>query len=841
METGDRLRARLLAAALYAASLLLVCLKVPYLLSAEPLAGWDTVGHLHLASVYRGLFADLRSAGYDTGWFQGQPAFVLYPPFFYFIVALLDSVMGAWLPLSASFNAAILLVLIFYSCAYLGLARVLLADERDTPSGAMLAAAGLLVPLGYSGDGLQGAGLVGVLEGTFVSTLGLGLALMALASLERYRRERRPASFVRFVCLAALLFYTHYLSTIFFCLLLAIYLVSFRREIRGRLIAAAALAPAALAAPVVYLYLRDGAFSAAAAQATYYPPLLSLLGKDFYAAWRADPSLETLADQLFARLGIARVLPVLLFGAGVALVLRGRLRTPQARFACAASLALFWLALDTSPALLLPTLPVHWYRAFDFFLTFLSLLAILAAAAMAKRLRPRVPPIALPAALLVLLALRFAVWDPVASEEQPTMSLARSLREDEDAARLAEYLESLPRGSVILPEVLRTRETHGSPHWLDFLIQSAGHRNALGLTVESSLTAMVTYAYLSQGLGQVFVWGIDPSWAQALFGRLAPAAARRLAALPDYLAAAGIQYVVSQSGAARAYFDGMQGRFERAFASGALAVYRVTGALPAVTALQDKPWGLVDLAALRGEPLAARRVYRDFLLQANWVRLAAGIDPVINLTPRPEAIEALRDRLAGLVVVNNAPAPAAYHSLPGYARSGFRLVLVNFAQQAVPSAGVEVLPPPSAGGPAIATIPRDTPELPLANPQARRAVPARAVIGGSLVLASFEATAPGASGAARAVEVRLSYSPHWKSSDGAPIFQTGLDHMLVLMPEGRAAKELRLELSVPFARLMTAAMGLLALCAACAGPAVRLSARLTAAVRARSGPSGKAV
>ena len=842
METGDRLGRRVLAAAPYAASLLLVCLKVTYLFSAEPLTGWDTVGHLHLASVYRGLFADLRSAGYDTGWFLGQPAFVLYPPLFYFVVALLDAVIGAWLGLSASFNAAILLVLLFYSCAYLSLARVLLEDAADPLSGALLAAAGLLVPLGYSGDGLQGAGLVGAIEGTFVSTFGLGLALMALASLERFRRGRRPASLVRYLCFAALLYYTHYLSTIFFCLLLAIYAITFGRELGAALIAALALGPPALAAPVVYLFLRDGAFSSAAAQATYYPPLLSLLGKDFYAAWRAAPSLETLADQLFARLGIARVLPLALFAAGVSLVLRGRLRSPQARFVCGASLLLFWLALDTSPALLLPALPVHWYRAFDFFLTFLSLLAILAAAELARRSRAGATRVVLPAVLLAVLALRFAVWDPLAAEEQPTMNLALSLRQDRDAERLASYLGSLPRGTVILPEVLRTRETHGSPHWLDYLIQSAGHRNALGLTVESSLTAMVTYAYLSQGMGQVFVWGIDPSWAQGLFGRLRPAAPQRLAALPDYLAAAGIEYVVTQSGAARAYADGMRDSFERTFASGPLAVYRVAGALPPVTILRERPWGLVDLAALRGARMAARTVYRDFLFQANWVRLAAGIDPVINLTARPAAIEGLRERLAGLVIVNTDPTPAAYHSLPAWVRSGFRLVLVNFAPQPLPPQGVEVLPPPGTVDPATAAIPGNmggaqasADPLDPGAQAARRLAPARVAISGSEVRASLVG-AGGSASRPGAVEIRLSYSPHWRSADGAPVFQTGLDHMLVLAPEpGQANAELRLDLAIPFARLMTAAMALLALAAACAGPAARLAAAVKAQIARGAG------
>ena len=421
---------------------------------------------------------------------------------------------------------------------------------------------------------------MGVLGGTFVSTLGLALALAALAALERWRRERRGPQLARFLAAAGLLYYTHYLATIFFYLLLALYFAAFRRDFRGLWMPALALAPVALAAPIVILYARFRAFSSASAQATYYPPLLSLLGKDFYAAWRADPSLRALARLLVADLKITQVLAIGLFGAGVGLAIRGRLRTRQARFVAAASLLFLWLALDTSPAMLLPSLTVHWYRAFDFFLALFSLLAVVALGWTARRLAGALPAPALPAVLLALLALRFVSWDPVAHEEYRDTSLTRSLSSDADATRLAAALRSLPRGSLILPEVLRARGTHGSPHWLDHLIQSAGHRNALGLTIESSLTPLVTYAYLAQGMGQVFVWGIDASWAQALFAGLGPAAPQRQSALPAYLAAAGIEYLITQSETARAYAQGMPRAFERLFSSGPYAVYRVAGALP---------------------------------------------------------------------------------------------------------------------------------------------------------------------------------------------------------------------------------------------------------------------
>ncbi len=583
-----------------------------------------------------------------------------------------------------------------------------------------------------------------------------------------------------------------------------------------------ALAPVVLAAPVVALYGHFRAYSSATAQATYYPPLLSLLGKDFYAAWRAVPSLRTLASLLLVHLKIAQVLAAGLFAAGTALVLAGRLRTRQARFACAAALLFLWLAMDTSPAMLAPNLTVHWYRVFDFFLALFSLLAVLALGAIARRLARRLPAPVLPALFLALLAVRFVSWDPVAHEEYRDTSLARSLRSDPDAGRLASALGSLPAGSLILPEVLRVRGPHGSPHWLDYLIQSAGHRNALGLTIESSLTPLVTYAYLAQGMGQVFVWGIDPSWAQAVFAGLGPAAPQRVNALPRYLAAAGVGYIITQSDTARAYAQGMAGAFERVFSSGPLALFRVVAALPPVTALMQRPWGLVDLDALRGRRMSPGRLRREFLLHANWVQLNAGVEPIINLSPRPERIRELSSGIEGLIVVNTGADPAAYHSLPPHVRSGLPLILVNFVPDPSLPAAVRILPLPSQAGAGRGTGA-------LREPAPLRYALSGSTIGGAAVKARGPAARLGgapdsapAEGQARAIEIRLSYSPQWRSARGSEIFQTGLNHMLVLTPGPGEGAELDLRLESPLSRVVTLAMALLIVAAAAAGPLGRL-------------------
>lgn len=88
---------------------LLLAYKLSFYFSAAPITGWDTVGHFHLAERYRALLGDFRSLGYDPGWFQGFPLFYFYPPFFYFVVAQLDFILGglAGLPFAAAFNAGL--------------------------------------------------------------------------------------------------------------------------------------------------------------------------------------------------------------------------------------------------------------------------------------------------------------------------------------------------------------------------------------------------------------------------------------------------------------------------------------------------------------------------------------------------------------------------------------------------------------------------------------------------------------------------------------------------------------------------------------------------------------
>ncbi len=145
--------------------------KFSFYLTGEVLTGWDTIGHHHLAQVYAGLFSQFRSSGVDPGWFQGFPAFYFYAPFFYFLVSNL-SLLLPFASVTLSFNLGILFVIFFFSISFYRFALSRLRESTDDTTARLLSLTALLFYLNYQGEGIQGASLVGVLGGTFISTMG---------------------------------------------------------------------------------------------------------------------------------------------------------------------------------------------------------------------------------------------------------------------------------------------------------------------------------------------------------------------------------------------------------------------------------------------------------------------------------------------------------------------------------------------------------------------------------------------------------------------------------------------------------------------------------------------
>jgi hypothetical protein len=478
---------------------------------------------------------------------------------------------------------------------------------------------------------------------------------------------------------------------------------------------------------------------------------------------------------------------IVLFAAGLLLLLAGRARNRHNTFVAATTLLFLWLAADTSIPLLLPRLPVHWYRAFELFLLFFGAGAVLALAVMVQMVPvPRHRPLA-PLFLSLALLIRLFSWDPVAHEEYRTMNLTRMLEDDSDVAALRSHLKTLEPGSMILGEVTAKRGRFGSPHWLDVLIQEAGHRNAGGLTVESSLTPMLSHAYLSQGLGHLFVWGIDPNWETRLFEGVAPTDGRRLRAMAAYLKRAGVSYLIAESEVMRRALEGFPGEFKRIFESGYLSVHEVVGAKPGASLPGTKPWGFLDLRALRGQGLTGREMYADFLLFAGQTRLRMRQEPatIVNLSPivaMGEVPTSAVNAIEGLILFNADPTPAASHVATR---------LVNpLLERDLPLLLVNFRPPYPDGTLAITTR---GPAVPLEQEAPRGTEVRLERFDGERVLAEIPASS------AKIVELALSYFPVWKGGPGDVILQTDTNQMLVVT----ANPKLDLRYHAPLARITT--------------------------------------
>lgn len=672
----------------------------------------------------------------------------------------------------------------------------------------LLVTIGLLIYLGFPGRGLQGTGLVGFLGGTIPATLGHALILQAFYFLERLRRsEERSIRFgLGFIASAALVFYCHFLSAVFLTVLLALYCLVFRSDFSGRRSAVLLTGPVLLAWPLAINYLAFRNFYSGTASLPDYPALIALMGADFLDRMLAEPSFVLpLLHEILIEFKWINLLLVLLFARYLARGLRFGIGGGRARFLLLAVLLLLWISQDESLAYLLYPFGIHWYRVFDLFFSFFALNLLFAFQSEQSAWADSARADLTLAALAGLLLLRFLFWDPVAHEKYARMDLESYGRHTAD---LEVFLDGLPPGSLILPEMLRNRDFQGSPHALDYYIQKHGHRNALGLTVESSLTAMLAYAYLGQGMPHIFTYGVDLEWRETL-GREGTAPG----ALPAYLRRAGVEYVIGRTRRLQAYLEARTTQFDKAFVGRDSYVYRVRDARPALGFHARPPLGFLSYQLVRGEAVPGKP-HRRFLLEANRVRGLLGPGPVlVNLDPafEPARMAGLQNELGGLVLFHHGPGLAPSHEAHRFLRENRRLILVNFEKTEADPAPIEYLY-------TLLKVPgpRRTPDRPPEPVQARDldGRPEHIAVAKPADAAPADAGGAGSDTKGCAgLEIKLSYFPRWRlgeqpaqDDDPRRLYQTEDNHMFVCT-RGRSV---RLAFESPLARAVTAMMVLLA-------------------------------
>ena len=817
------------AGVLFPVAAVLLVVKLRFYLTASPITGWDTIGHAHLADVYRTFFANFSSLGYDPDWFFGFPAFYFYPPAFYFFVAQLSFVPGVSSELA--FHLGILASVLFFAYNYLRWILLFLPPtiQSDPWLRAAFAYGGLTLYISYAGDGLQGAGLLGVLDGTIVSGFAHGVVLMVFTHLELYRR--RTADVLRLVqCVfsLALLVLTHLLSTVFCFLLLALYLFVHRRQFTWTAAGLLFFAPFLIAFPIPYNILVYGHFVNGSSSIQQYPALLYIIGTDFYDRLTTGaPYVTTLVREIFIHFKWLNLLPVVGLGLAIRQIFVRKRGQAPVLFLIAACLILVWMSQDASFSYIFYPLGIHWYRVFDLFYGLLILCGLLGFAPLLTMLRRRDRWRArLVAGFVCACAvLRFLAWDPVAHAKYPSMRLYDY---SPDPAPLETFLAQIPRGSVILPEKLRNKDLYGSPHALDYFIQKHGHRNALGLTIESALTPSVTYAWLASGMPQIFEWGIDARWNTQLYHNATLDQVQT--GLPAYLRRAGVNFVLGRSPEAFAYLSSRP-EFTLAFSANSagpspgIFAFRVNDSRPTFRAHNQRPIGYLSLGRVRAIAAVrsggdARGTVRNFLFHSNQLRLHASLKdgpPMINLDPyylggTADEVRRLTKDLSALLIFHDGPGlmPSTMsHGLTGASNVPIT-ILVNFQKTAedvgptrylytnlqVPEENAALFAARADDVKATALVP-----LEFSHRRLRLPVP------------------PGS--ACVPIEIGLSHFPDWRieddsrfARDSTPadcptiVYQTDTNQMLAFAPAGR---EIELEFHASFARTLTVLLYLVSL------------------------------
>lgn len=195
---------------LYLPLLAVIAFKLSYLLTSEPVAGWDTVPHLYLTNLMSSYLSEGKISGLDENWYAGYPAFTLYPPLGYIVLLLPWLISFGEIGVTLSFN------LMLYSLPFILLiSAIYIGQKRGSPEGGFLAALSyLLIPgiLGNFGNGVYGFLVTGNVHGL------TGFIILLFLLDELFGKER----VLKLSILSAALILTHLLSAVFFFFILFI-------------------------------------------------------------------------------------------------------------------------------------------------------------------------------------------------------------------------------------------------------------------------------------------------------------------------------------------------------------------------------------------------------------------------------------------------------------------------------------------------------------------------------------------------------------------------------------------------------------------------------------------
>ncbi|MDF3818363.1 hypothetical protein P3G55_00545 [Leptospira sp. 96542] len=527
---------------------LLFYFKFHFLLEGKPINGWDTPGHIVLVDEFQKLFTNFQATGWSDTWFGGFPVFYFYPPFFYLLIVVISYLFS--LSLEVALYYSIFFVICFLSYAIFQFCRVLFFRKYPIYLQLVLGFISILFYLNYAGDGLQGTSLVGIIEGTFISSFAHGVLLFSILSLELFRKTKNKWYLAKFASFVCILFYSHLLTTVFLFFSLLIYFFIWRRELlkHWKTLLASFLMILALVWPIIFNYLIYSPFTSGIYYGFAYPPLLSILGKDIYdlAIRNREFGSSIYFEYIIGLLSTGRWVSVLAIILVVA-NFKNLLVAKRSRPTLVLLLFFLWLTVDHSLGYIFPNFKIHSYRAFDLFYLSFSILFPLVIIKSRGSFFGRIPKKYILMTILGVQIHTFLMFDPFLhqgylgayrDDSMPSKDLI-------DYTELVGILSLLPKGSLVQPEVIRNKEFAGSPHYILPILYQLGLRNNMGLTVESSLYSTLLFNWQEFGFAHSFRWGTDIDWRDELYAFSEREVYYDL--YLDFLQRSGVEYMIGAS------------------------------------------------------------------------------------------------------------------------------------------------------------------------------------------------------------------------------------------------------------------------------------------------------
>jgi hypothetical protein len=200
-------------------------------LSSQIISGWDLTGHFYLQTKMVDFLKTGAITGYDANWFGGYPAFTFYGPLPYILIALLHLLSFGVIPITFLFNCFLFLLPFFFLSSVYYTSRVWFG-EKIGPLALIFSLFFLFASREYAhfGVGLNSEICLGLFASLFA--ISLMVFLLGIFGRQRLQRERKDWKLILVGgVLLAMIILTHALTTIFTGVLMAVLVLSYRKNL----------------------------------------------------------------------------------------------------------------------------------------------------------------------------------------------------------------------------------------------------------------------------------------------------------------------------------------------------------------------------------------------------------------------------------------------------------------------------------------------------------------------------------------------------------------------------------------------------------------------------------